>query len=62
MANVQCLYCGKDIEETAAACPHCGARSHFQKQGENPWRQRRFRIYVILLTLFCLAMALWLPR
>jgi len=62
MASVQCLYCGKDVAETAATCPHCGAPSHFQKQGENPRRQRRFRIYVILLALFCLAMALWLPR
>ena len=60
--GVKCLYCGGDVPAHSADCPHCGAPSHFQQQGENPRRRRRFIIYVILVSLFCLAMIVYLPR
>jgi hypothetical protein len=50
------------VSAESADCPHCGAPSHFQQQGENPRRQRRFIIFVIVVTLFCLAMIVYLPR
>lgn len=62
MSQVKCLYCGADIAPDAEACTACGAPSHYQKKGGNRARQRRFTIYVILLTLFCLFMILYLPR
>lgn len=60
--QVKCLYCGGDVPAESADCPHCGAPSHFQQQGENPRRQRRFLIFVIIVTLFCAVMIVYLPR
>lgn len=59
---VKCLYCGGDVPAERADCPHCGAPSHFQQRGENPRRQRRFLLLVILVALFCAAMIVYLPR
>jgi TM2 domain-containing membrane protein YozV len=32
---VFCRGCGKEIHETAAACPHCGAPQRVANQGKN---------------------------
>lgn len=62
MGSVQCLYCGQTMADTRADCPHCGAPSHFQKRGENPRRRRLFVALFVLLVLFCIVIAIWLPR
>ena len=60
--NVTCLYCGESVAEDLAACPKCGAPSHFQNRGLRAGTKTRFVIFFVLLTLISLGMALWLPR
>jgi ABC-type ATPase with predicted acetyltransferase domain len=62
MAEVHCMYCGKHIPDNVPECPHCGAPSHFQTRGNRPAANRRFIIFFIAVTLFCLFMVFWLPR
>jgi len=62
MADTQCIYCGEHFSDDQPACPHCGAPSHYQRRGERPAVQRRFRWFVILLAIACLFFILWLPR
>ncbi len=59
--QVECLYCGAKVPADRAHCPHCGAVSHFQQKGYRAGARRRFLVWLLLLSAFCLAMALWLP-
>lgn len=60
--QVNCLYCGKKIADDVAACPHCGAVSHFQTRGYRSGARLRFILLWIGVALFCLFFAFWLPR
>jgi predicted nucleic acid-binding Zn ribbon protein len=62
MEEVDCLYCGKKVAADQAHCPHCGAVSHFQKQGYRAGERRRFVLFFIVLALVCLFFVFWLPR
>jgi uncharacterized paraquat-inducible protein A len=53
-----CLYCGKRYAADLDSCPHCQAPAHRRPQE----RLHRFRVFVVLLALLCLALILWLPR
>ncbi|MBF0219266.1 MAG: protein nirD [Gammaproteobacteria bacterium] len=60
--QVKCLYCGKYIDATLAHCPHCNGTSHAQQRGYRVGERERFIILVILVTLFCSAAIILLPR
>ncbi|MES9879552.1 MAG: protein nirD [Sedimenticola sp.] len=62
MQQVNCLYCGKNIPDDVANCPHCGAVSHHQKRGYRAGVKTRFVLFFIALVIFCFFFILWLPR
>ncbi|MEJ1298397.1 MAG: zinc-ribbon domain-containing protein [Candidatus Sedimenticola sp. (ex Thyasira tokunagai)] len=62
MHQVNCLYCGKKIPDDTAACPHCGAVSHYQKRGYRSGTKRKFVLFFIALVVFCFFFMFWLPR
>ena len=62
MGQVNCLYCGERISDGADSCPVCGAASHFQKRGFRLGARKRFLRLFIVLVIFCLIVAFWLPR
>lgn len=62
MNKVNCLYCGAAIPDDQAACPSCGAPSHFQKRGFRTGARARFVLFFILLSVASLLIAFWLPR
>ncbi|MFS1286531.1 protein DnrP [Pseudomonas piscis] len=60
--QVQCLYCQQDNPPGAEHCQHCGMPLPARAAQAGARRQKRFMGFCIALTLFCLAMVLWLPR
>lgn len=58
----QCLYCQQDNGSRASHCQHCGMPLPTAAAQLGARRQRRFLWFCIGLTLFCLAMVVWLPR
>ena len=62
MSHVKCLYCGKQMSDSLANCPECGAVSHFQKRGFRNSTRRNFLFFFVALALTALCLALWLPR
>ncbi|MGC5699009.1 protein DnrP [Pseudomonas sp. NFXW11] len=61
-ARCPCLYCQQDNSPQAGHCRHCGMPLPTATALIGARRQRGFLWFCIGLTLFCLAMALWLPR
>lgn len=61
-SQVNCLYCGKKIDNDVAECPHCGSVSHFQTRGYRAGARPRFILFWIGLALLCLFLVFWLPR
>jgi len=59
---VKCLYCGASVPADSSHCPTCGAVSHFQQKGYRAGARRRFLVWLLLLTIFSIFMAFWLPR
>lgn len=62
MDQVNCLYCGRELPEDTAHCPHCGAVSHYQKKGYRAGSRVAFLIFFLILTTICLGLVFWLPR
>lgn len=60
MAARTCLYCQRPQTEQAVACGDCGMPLPTDKPQQR--RQRRFLWFCIGLSVFCVAMMLWLPR
>ncbi|HHH13462.1 MAG TPA: protein nirD [Thiolapillus brandeum] len=60
--QVKCLYCGANVPADSSHCPGCGAVSHFQRKGYRAGARRRFLVWLLLLTIFSIFMAFWLPR
>ncbi|UCZ85760.1 protein DnrP [Pseudomonas sp. L5B5] len=58
----QCLYCQQPNALQASHCQHCGMPLPAKAAQAGIRRQRRFMGFCLALTLFCLAMVLWLPR
>lgn len=62
MKDIICPRCGMTIAASRAHCPLCGTALGNPSQPTHNKAQRRFIVWFVLLTLFCLALALWLPR
>ena len=62
MNEIRCVNCGRAVPADADVCPHCNAVPSFRKMGQGSDPKRMFKIIFILLVLFCIAMAFWLPR
>lgn len=62
MAEVNCLYCGERIADDVSHCPNCGAVSHYQQRGYRAGARRKFGLFVLILSVICIGLALWLPR
>ena len=60
MSTRTCLYCQRTQPDAAQNCGDCGMPLPTQRPQQR--RQRRFLWFCIGLTLFCVAMMLWLPR
>jgi predicted nucleic acid-binding Zn ribbon protein len=60
--EIRCVNCGERVPRDADICPHCNAVPSFSKMARGKDPQRKFKIFFVLLVLFCLIMALWLPR
>ncbi len=57
-----CLYCQRNNPDNAADCLNCGMSLPADTQRNKQQRERRFIWFCAALTVFCLAMAIWLPR
>jgi predicted nucleic acid-binding Zn ribbon protein len=58
MSGLNCLHCGKAVQEQDTQCPHCGiplAPNHHTQ------RVTSFKRWFILLVIFCAVMMWWLP-
>ncbi|VEE13591.1 hypothetical protein [Ectopseudomonas mendocina] len=60
MSTRTCLYCQRPQSASAQECGNCGMPLPTNQPQLR--RQRRFLWFCIGLTLFCVAMMLWLPR
>ena len=63
MNDLKCKHCGgniaaNDLQIQDPACPHCGIPLP-PNMGKHP--QRKFILFFIGLTIFCVVMILWLP-
>jgi predicted nucleic acid-binding Zn ribbon protein len=56
--QANCTHCGGEINTQSTRCAHCGIPL-LKNQHNNP--QRKFILFFIAVTIFCLAMILWLP-
>lgn len=61
-AMPRCLYCQQDNPPQQAECDNCGMPLPAHADGADERRQKRFVWFVILLTIFCGVMIVWLPR
>ena len=57
-----CLYCQSDNPESNEECHHCGMLLPTETVLAAERRERRFIWFCGALTVFCLAMSIWLPR
>lgn len=57
-----CLYCQCDNPDNSADCYNCGMLLPSQARFGEERRERRFIWFCAALTVFCLAMSIWLPR
>lgn len=48
MGMVFCRGCGKEIHETAPACPHCGAPQHVASASTGPRSDKDYLVTVLL--------------
>ena len=62
MDEIKSVNCGEMVPHDADVCPHCNAVPSFSKLAEGKDPQRKFKIFFVLLVLFCLIMAFLLPR
>lgn len=62
MDEIRCVNCGEKVPQDADICPHCNAVPSFSKMGKKKDPQRNFKIFFILLTIFCIVMGFVLPR
>lgn len=60
MATRTCLYCQRSQPAQAVACDGCGMPLPTDRPQQR--RQRRFLWFCVALSVFCLAMIVWLPR
>lgn len=58
----QCLYCQQASPDDQADCPHCGMPLPAEQAQARQRRLRRFKLFCVVLAVFCVAMAVWLPR
>jgi len=58
----QCLYCQHDNPAQQDSCQNCGMALPRQQERKAAKKLQRFTWFVILLTIFCAAMIVWLPR
>ena len=47
MALIQCNECGKQISDTAKACPHCGAPCEFNEESRSSDMQ--FPLFIVIM-------------
>ncbi len=57
-----CLYCQCDNPNSTDECHNCGMFLPTDTQLIEQRRERRFIWFCAALTVFCLTMAIWLPR
>ena len=62
MKDVICSHCGQTMPDSHTRCPVCGTAIKNQPQMPLTKVQKRFVVWFVLLTVFCFAFALWLPR
>ncbi len=57
-----CKNCHANIRLDSSVCPQCGMACSPVRDGKGKWRGISFPVFVILISIFCAAMILWLPR
>lgn len=57
-----CLYCQEHNPPGQENCKQCGMALPQQERQRKQQGLKRFVWFVILLTIFCAAMIVWLPR
>jgi len=57
-----CLYCQCANPQSAIDCHNCGMLLPTDARHNKHRRERRFVWFCAALTVFCLGMAIWLPR
>ena len=62
MHDFNCLVCGKRIGGDMARCPYCNAEVGSKQADNGKLKSGRFIWLVVALAIFCLVVALWLPR
>lgn len=62
MNEVTCPRCGQRMTAGYSRCPLCGTAIDNQSPPAFNRAQRRYVVWFVLLTLFCIVIALLLPR
>lgn len=62
MNSLTCSHCGRTIPDNLTRCPNCGTAIENQQQPAYNASQKRFILWFVLLTIFCIVFALLLPR
>lgn len=58
----QCENCHGAISQHAKICSQCGIPCPPERNARNTWHGISFPMFVVLVSIFCLLMILWLPR
>jgi predicted amidophosphoribosyltransferase len=62
MNEISCSHCGQVMPDSYTRCPVCGNDVDKQAKLVRSKPQQRFVVWFVVLTIFCLVVALWLPR
>ncbi len=62
MKEITCPRCGQSMSEGYTQCPLCGTAIEEQPPSTYNAAQKRYIVWFVLLSIFCLVVALWLPR
>jgi uncharacterized membrane protein YvbJ len=62
MKEVTCTRCGQTMPDSYSCCPICGTTIEKQPQATLNTAQQRYVVWFVILTIACIAIALWLPR
>ncbi len=62
MADKKCDACSAVLKDGSPVCPRCGLPVKPERDGYIPFLGMHFRTAMIILTVLCIGVAIWLPR
>ncbi len=62
MTDKLCAACKSKLEEGAPVCPKCGLPIPPERDAYIPFLGMHFKTAIIILSVICIGLAIWLPR